>query len=475
MQGVSGAARPVLCVDLDGTLVRTDTLMESLLVLVRHRPWIVLALPWWMLRGRASFKARIASLAPIDAATLPYDPDVVAFLRSEHAAGRTIVLATASHIDSARRIAEHLELFAGVHATDRVNCKSVEKANVLALAYGEGGFTYAGDSRADIAVWKRARAAILVNASPRVRDALGNVPIEREFPRRASRAAELWRLLRPHQWAKNALLAVPLLTAHKYADSHAVVAAALAVLAMCATASAIYVVNDLLDLEADRRHPVKHRRPFASGTVPLQWAIPVIAVLATASAFACVPLPRAFSLGLASYAVAAVGYSLWVKHVAWLDAGWLACLYTLRIYLGALAIEVPISGWLLAFSFFAFGSLALMKRFTELTSLAYRHGVHHARAYHFDDRKFVEVVGWGSSLLAVAVLVLYLGSETAGTLYRDPHLLWGAVPLIAYLLLASWWAAHEGRMHEDPVWYVIRKPGTYIVLGAVLGLMLAAR
>ena len=466
----------MLCVDLDGTLVRTDTLLESLVALVRHRPWAALALPWWLLRGRAHFKARVASAIDVDPAALPYNADLVEFLRTERAGGREVVLATASHVKPARRIADHLGLFVAVHATEGdVNCKGAAKADALARDYGEGGFTYAGNSLADLAVWKRARAAILVNVPHGVREALGSVPVEREFASRESRAAELWRLLRPHQWAKNVLLAVPLLTAHRYGDSHAVVATLIAIFAMCMTASAIYVVNDLLDLEADRRHPTKRRRPLAAGTLPLEWAVVAVPVLAAAAAIASIPLPSAFAMGLASYAAAAIVYSLWIKHVAWLDAVWLACLYTLRIYLGALAIAVPVSGWLFAFSFFAFASLALLKRFTELESLADRPGVLHARAYHFEDRKFVEVVGWICALLAGGVLVYYFRSATVQTLYRDPHLLWGVAPLLLYLLIEVWWAARTGRMHEDPVWYAMRRPTTYVVLAAVLVLMLLAR
>lgn len=466
----------VLCVDLDGTLVRTDTLQESLVALVRHRPWLVLALPWWLLRGRAHFKARVASAVDLDPASLPYNTELVAFLREESAAGRPLALATASHATTAKRIAGHVGLFSAVHATDGVvNRKGAAKADLLAHAYGEGAFSYAGDARADLAVWKRARSAILVNVSRDVRNELDGVPVEREFASSASRARGLWRLMRPHQWAKNALLAVPLFTAHRYGDTHAVLATLLAIAAMCMTASAIYVVNDLLDLPADRAHPTKHRRPLAAGTLPLSWAMAALPVLAIAAALASMPLPPAFAAGLAGYAAAAIVYSLWVKHVAWLDAAWLAGLYTLRIYLGALAISVPVSGWLFAFSFLCFGSLALLKRFTELESLADRPGVEHARGYHFDDRKWVEGAGWIAAVLAAGVLLFYFRSETVATLYRNTHLLWGVAPLLLYLLLEVWWAARTGRMHEDPVLYAVRRPGTYVVLGAVLALMLVAR
>jgi hypothetical protein len=217
---------------------------------------MVLALPWWLLRGRAYFKAKVAAF-DFDPSLLPYNDDVLAFLRAERAAGRGIALATASHAKSARRIAKHLGLFDAVHATEGdVNCKGAAKAELLVRAYGERGFAYAGDSRADLEVWRRAHSAILVQTPLRVRSAI-EVPIEREFKADASRVAAIWKLMRRHQWAKNLLVAVPLLTSHHYGDAHAVAATILAFIAMCIVASAIYVVNDLLDVHADRRHPTK--------------------------------------------------------------------------------------------------------------------------------------------------------------------------------------------------------------------------
>jgi 4-hydroxybenzoate polyprenyltransferase/phosphoserine phosphatase len=469
------AARPVLCVDLDGTLVRTDTLKESLIALLRRRPWLLIALPWWLMRGRTHFKAKVAAF-DFDPSDLPYNEDLVAYLRAERATGRRVVLATASHVLAARRIANHLGLFDAVHATEgHINCKGAAKADVLAKAYGERGFVYAGDSRADLAVWRLAHSAIVVDAPRGVRDALDGVPIEREFVSGASRTASTWKLMRPHQWVKNALVAVPLLTAHRYGDPHAVAATIIAFIATCIAASAIYVVNDLLDVHADRRHATKRARPLAAGTLPLGWAMTALPLLAVAAAVAAMPLPRGFGLALAGYAAAAIGYSLAVKHVAWLDALWLAGLYTLRIYLGALAISVPVSGWLAAFSLFAFASLALLKRFTEIQSLAAREGATRARGYRVADARRVEVAGWACALVAAGVLVFYFTSATVQTLYRDPRLLWGVAPLLLYLLLEVWRAARAGRMHEDPVWYAIRRPMTYVVLGAVLALMLLAR
>ena len=468
----------VLCVDLDGTLVRTDTLLESIIALARRRPWLLALLPLWLLRGRPYLKARVAAHSDLDAAAIPYNADVVEFLRRERDNGRAIVLATASHVTSAQRVADHLGLFTAVHATDGdVNLKGPRKAEVLSQIYGAGAYSYAGNSHADLAVWESARSAVLVEVPEAVRAQLDpRVPVEREFARTTSPVSELWRSMRPHQWIKNALLAVPLLTAHRYLDPRAVTETLLAIVSMCLAASAIYVVNDLLDLAADRRHPTKRGRPLAAGTLPLGWGIGVVPVLVLLAALVSLALPVAFSVGLAGYAVAAIIYSLWIKQVAWLDVAWLAVLYTLRIYLGALAIDVPVSAWLLAFATFSFLSLAFLKRFTELEGLAERPGVvDRARGYHLDLRKRVEVVGLACAFLAAGVLVLYFESETVAVLYRRSSFLWGVGPLLLYLLLKAWWMAHRGRMHEDPVVYGFRQPDTYVILAAVLALILAAR
>lgn len=467
-----GVSPTVLCVDLDGTLVRTDTMLEAAFALVRRRPLALFALLAWLVRGRVHFKRRLAEAIALDPATLPYRDELVAYLRAERARGRRIALATASHRATAMAVAAHLRCFDDVHATEVDNLKGARKAEVLERAYGRGGFVYAGDSRADLPVWERSAGAILVDVAPSVRAALGpDVAVERDFPPQASRARELVRALRPHQWVKNVLVFVALVTAHHYLDARDVVAAVAAFVAVCLAASAVYVVNDLVDLAADRAHVTKRRRPFARGTLPLAWGIAAAPVLLAAAAAIALWLPGAFGAGLAGYVVAALVYSLAVKGTPWLDAAWLAGLYTWRIYLGALAIAVPVSNWLLLFSTLAFSSLALMKRFTELRQSAQDT----VRGYDTRSLQWVRRVGEGCAVLATLVLVPYVRSDTVGALYRQPHVLWAIVPLTGYLLWRAWREASGGAMRDDPIVYALERRDTYVAAGAMLVAILLAR
>lgn len=466
---------PVLCVDLDGTLVRTDTMLEAVFALLRRQPFAVFALLWWMLRGRVHFKRRLAGAVTLDPVSLPYNEALLDYLRGQHSRGRRLALATASHRRTAEGIAAHIGLFAEVHATDAQNLKGVRKAEALEARHGRKGFAYAGDSRADLPVWDRAAAAVLVGVAASTRAALlSTVVVEKEFAP-VPRGKELLRALRPHQWVKNALVFVALVTAHHYLDPHAVAAAAAAFVAVSLAASAVYVVNDLMDLAADRRHPTKRLRPFAAGTLPLAWGLVASPVLLLAAAVVAAFLPTGFSIALAGYVLAVLVYTFWTKHWAWLDAVWLAGLYTWRIYLGALAIEVPVSRWLLLFSIFAFMSLALLKRFTELRRSGGEDDSASVRGYRLGAMPLVRRVGIGCALVATAVLALYVRSDTVHVLYRSPMLLWGLVPMLGYLLLRAWWEAGRGEMRDDPIVYALERPDTYVVALGVLGIIVAAR
>lgn len=470
------AVPSVLCVDLDGTLIRSDTLLESILVLLRCRPYLALMLPFWMLGGRARFKERLAAAAVPDVSVLPYNAELVAWLRDQRDSGRQLVLASATHVVIAERVAEHLQLFSKVFATQgSVNLKAERKASLLAEAF-PGGFAYVGNSAADLPVWAVAASAVLVALPADVRQQLPkSLPIERELPLQSSMARGLWRSLRPHQWAKNLLVAVPLLTAHHYGDVSAIVATLLAFAAMCLVASAIYLVNDLLDLPEDRRHVTKRFRPLAQGDLSIAAGMIAVPLLLAGSALLCSILPTMLPLGLGAYAVAAVVYSFVVKHVSWLDTAWLAGLYTLRIAIGALAIDVPVSQWLFAYSAFAFMSLALLKRYEEMGGLVEHSPNARIRGYIVRHRVVVERVGWLCAALASAVLVLYLQSDAVLELYRHVQSLWLAAGLLTAFLAWMWLAARRGRMHEDPVIFALREPWSYVVLVGLIACILLAR
>jgi len=467
-----------LCVDLDGTLIRTDSLHEALVAAVRRAPWILLALPLWILRGRAVLKREVARRARLDASLLPYDPAVLALVRTERSSGRRIVLATAADASIAEAVAAHLGLFDEVVASDGVrNLKGAAKAGALRERFGEGGFDYVGDAGADHAVWSSAAVAhACVAPGSRIARQLRREGTRVRLVERAPAARfGLLRAVRPHQWAKNLLVFVPLLTAHRLHDDLATRSAFLAFAAFCLAASGAYVLNDLADLDHDRRHPQKRRRALASGDLPL-WVGAALAPLLLALAFLLsVPLSGMFGLELACYVAATMAYSMWLKRLVLLDVFTLASLYTVRILAGAAAIPVPVSHWLLVLSLFMFLSLALAKRYAELSALARRDGVSvPGRGYSTADRTLVGVMGVASGQLSVLVFALYVTSGDVHGLYSRPALLWLACPMLLYWIARVWLIAYRDQLHEDPLVFALRDRASLAIAAAILAVMLAA-
>lgn len=466
------APEPPLCVDLDGTLLRSDIGFESVLALARHRPWALLALPWWLLGGLAHAKRRIAERVRIDPATLPYDPRVVDWLRAEPTS-RQRILASASDALLVQAVADHLGLFDAVVASDgRHNVSGRAKAAALVERFGERGFDYAGNAAVDRAVWRHARRAIVVNApATLVKVAQRDFEVARVIPAPAASPRAWWRALRPHQWLKNLLLFLPLLAAHHWNDTAALGATALAWVAFSLCASGTYVVNDLLDLDADRRHPRKRERPFASGALQLwQGMLAAPLLVGTAFALSAWRLPPVFALALATYAVLTLAYSTGIKRVPMLDVIALAALYTLRLLAGAAATGVPVSFWLLSFSMFLFLGLAMLKRYAELHDLRERRGDAVAgRGYSVDDLPLVRTLGTASGLVSVLVLALYIDSTAGEALYRHPDRLWLLCPMLLYWVARAWLVAQRGDMHDDPVVFAARDPVSWLLAALAAG------
>ena len=466
-------AGPALAVDLDGTLLASDLLLESLVALVARAPWTVFALPFWLLRGKAAFKQSIAARVTLASDTLPWREDVLAWLRTERARGRRIVLATASNAALAQSVAGPLGVFdeiLGSSASE--NLKGPAKRDALVARFGARGFDYAGNDEADLPVWAAARRAIVVGAAPGLRSRAAECcEIERTFDLPLARGWPLLDAMRPHQWVKNLLVFVPLLTAHLLGDADARVASLIAFVALCLTASAIYVVNDLADLEADRRHSGKRLRPFASGRLGLGAGLAIAPLLFACAALIAVRLDAGFSWVLTAYVATALAYTLRLKRVAVADVFVLAVLYTLRIAAGAAAIGVVVSHWLLAFSMFLFLSLALGKRHAELTRLEARETPDAraaGRGYRAGDHFAIGIFGACSGYLAVLVFALYITSRDVLVLYRQPAFLWVAPPLLLYWVTRVWLLAHRRELGEDPVLFAIRDPSSYVVVAAML-------
>ena len=464
-----------LVVDLDGTLTPTDTLVESALLLAKQSPLALLRLPFWLLRGREAMKSEIARRVAIDPEELPYREDLLDYLRTERAGGRTLVLATAAHQSIAEGVANHLGLFDRVLATDAT--RNLKGANKLAAIREEVGpaFAYAGDSAADLPVWEGAEAAVLVGASDAVtRTVRARHPVEREFARPARGLAVWKKALRMHQWAKNLLLFVPLLTAFSFLPGDLAVMA-LAFLCFSLAASATYIGNDLWDLGNDRKHPRKRLRPFASGALPVTLGV-AAAVLLLGTSFALAFLVKpAFAAMLLAYVVLTTAYSWFLKERVLVDVLMLSLLYTLRIVTGSVAVGIHTSSWLLAFSLFLFLSLALVKRCSELQLLQSRgQASAHGRDYRVVDLAVLWPMGLASALCAVVVLGLFINAPETRERYAAPDLLWGLVALMIYWLGRLWIKTARGEMDDDPVLYALKDRGSRMVVAAMVGVALCA-
>ncbi len=472
--------RVPIVVDLDGTLTTTDTLVESVLLAVKHQPSTLLALPLWLLSGRATFKTRIAERAAGHAAgdAWPYRSDLLDYLKDQKARGRRLVLATAAHRSIADPVAAHLDLFDMVLATDETrNLKGNAKLAAIREQVG-ADFVYAGDSSADLPIWLAARGAILADASEAVSRQVkaGGVSIVREFRQPALGVSDWLRALRVHQWLKNVLIFVPLLTAFAFTQLHSVAVVVAAFVAFSLAASATYIGNDLWDLQADRRHPRKRNRPFASGRIGIPAGVAAAAVAMLAALGLALMLPRAFLWLLLIYVALTSAYSWVLKGYVLIDVLMLALLYTHRIVAGGAASGITVSLWLLGFSVFIFLSLALIKRCAELVSMA-QDGVESARGrdYRVGDLVVLWPMGVGSGLCAVVVFALFASAPEVATRYATPALLWLVAVGLIYWLARLWIKTARGEMHDDPVIYAIRDRGSRIAILAMLATVLAAR
>jgi 4-hydroxybenzoate polyprenyltransferase/phosphoserine phosphatase len=467
------AALPVLCVDLDGTLVKSDTLHDSALAVARHHPAALLNIPGWLLQGKASLKRHLAETIQLDVAHLPYNRELLQYLEQQRDTGRPIYLATAADAGTANRIANHLGLFNGVLASDgQTNLAGKSKLAAFQSQFGDN-FSYIGNALPDLALLEHCQEPMVANPTPALSTALRKARITpvRAFNERVSPFKAWLKAIRLHQWAKNVLIFIPLLLAHAWAPG-LIAAAAIAFISFGLCASATYIINDLLDLEADRQHPRKRRRPFASGDLSALSGIAVVilffaisltlALLVPHTVAALSPellyliKPHYFLLWLGIYLVTTLAYSLRLKRSVLVDVIVLSGLYTIRIIAGSAASGIAVSTWLGSFSIFFFLSLAFVKRFAELENLRERGGVSASgRGYHTTDIEQLRSFGSASGYASVVVLTLYISNLDAVQLYHHTKRLWLLVPVLLLWISRLWLQASRGRLHEDPVVYAI--------------------
>ncbi len=466
-----------LVVDLDGTLVKTDLLIESFFILMKQNPLYILVIPFWLLKGRAFLKRQISERVNFDVSVLPYNEELLDHLKVQRTQGRRLVLATATDERIAQQVADHLQLFDTVLASNgTTNLSGRSKRDRLVNEFGIKSFDYAGNDRRDLAVWSSARKAIIVNSKRSLSRTVAQVTeIDWVLASQGKWLKSYIRALRLHQWLKNLLVFVPLVMAHRFYELDLLAKAFLAFIAFGFCASSVYLINDLVDLPADRRHPGKRQRPFAAGELPFLWGIASIPLLLGLSLLVSLSLPLPFLGMLVIYFLFNLGYSFSLKRIVLLDVIVLGGLYTMRIMAGSASVGLWPSHWLLAFSMFLFLSLALVKRYAELVTIEAETGMVQVRGYQTIDKELLASFGSGSGYVAVLVLALYISSGVAELHYTRHQLIWFLCPLLLYWISYVWLIAHRGGMHDDPLVFTARDGVSRIVMFLAAVVLLFAK
>lgn len=461
-----------LVTDFDGTLILTDSLWEGLFLMLHRKPYLFFLLPLWLLRGKLFLKQKLLPYCLEASNSFPLNEPVLNFLLEAKQQGRPLYLATAALEPIARKMASTTAIFSEVFASSPLcNLKATAKAEFLVQHFGVNGFDYIGDSSADVPVWKAARTAIIFTNSKHVlHQAVAANDNYVHLMTDSGGTVKYFRQIRVHQWAKNLLIFIPLLLSHSF-TLEAFFASFLAFLSFSLCASFAYVINDLLDLASDRLDPIKKSRPFASGSIQITQSPLIIAALLFSAIVPSLALPVHFIMILATYCLLTFSYSLYFKRKLILDVVCLSSLYFIRIAAGAAAIGSALSNWLLAFSFFLFLGLALIKRTSELRMQSQRNETQaHGRAYLTEDTNILEIMAVNSAFGCLVILTLYIDSMQANQLYTSPFYLWGGVPLAIYWYGRILVLNHRGQIDVDPVRFVIRDKASWCctVIGVIL-------
>lgn len=465
-----------LCIDLDGTLIKTDLLLESFLRLIKRNPLHLFSCCLWLLRGRAHLKAEIARRVRIDAALLPYNEGIVDLMKAAAQQGRKLYLCTAADRRLATEVASHLDCFDGVFASNgRVNLSSRHKAQELSQAFGPRGFDYCGNALADLAVWQTSRNAIVVGSARLARAAMEVNANVRTVDGPAFSWRKVLKAMRVYQWVKNILVFVPLLTSHRFMESEVLAPTLIAFVAFCLCASSVYLLNDMLDLDADRQHERKRKRPFAAGDLALSTGMALLLLLTVGAIGLALLLPLKFMLVLGCYYALTLAYSFSLKKMPLVDVFALASLYTSRVMAGGAAAAIALSSWLVMFSITIFLSLAFVKRYTELDDKQRAGGTTAAgRGYLTDDLSILRSFGTSAGYLAVIILAIYLNSPDSQLLYSHRSALWGVFAALLFWVSWMWMAAFQGRMHDDPIVFALKDRTSLAAITAIVAFVLIA-
>ena len=447
-----------LCVDLDGTLIKTDSLHESFLLLIKQNPLYCIIAVFWLLKSKAHFKAEVAKRTHLSVETLPYNDDVIEYIQSQRSI-RKVLLVTGSNTSIAASVGYHIKLFDEVIASDsNLNLTGDNKRQYLVNRFGEGGFEYIGNDHADMPVWSSAgQVSVVSRDNSFLKKVRQTFSLEKEFQLPTPSIRDYFKAIRVHQWIKNSLIFIPFFLNQRFNDFDAVIQLLLGFLCLSLLASFTYIINDLLDLESDRSNQYKRSRAFASCLIPVKHAVIMMVALFFLVIALVSQLPGLFVIVLLAYLVTTLSYSFFFKSIAVLDVVILAGLFTLRVISGAVVIESEWSFWLLAFSMFFFLSLAYVKRFSELDNLR-REGRTKTlgRGYRIEDIPMLKSSGIASGYISILIVALYINSDKVGQMYAHPEILWLLCPLLLYWIGRIWLITGRGEMHEDPIVFALR-------------------
>ncbi|QLY27035.1 UbiA family prenyltransferase [Bdellovibrio sp. KM01] len=465
----------VMVCDLDDCLIKTDLLYEQWVILFKMSPLLFIKSFFWLLKGRAHFKTKLAHHVPVKAKLLPYRQNVLDLLKVAKSEGKELVLASASPNSWVQDVANHLDIFnRSFGSTDHKNYKGTGKLSAIKEALGDQNFAYLGDHEADLKIWKDAQEIIAVNPSARLRRKIEqlNKPTQYIYDNKVSTLRLIVKQMRPHQWIKNALVFLPALAGHKIFDINVIIQCLCAFAGFSLAASFVYVLNDLLDLNSDRNHHTKKNRPFASGNLSIKWGLILLPSLLVGSALFAAPLPTLYSVWIATYLVLNVAYSLYLKQSVVVDIIILSMMYTLRIFAGSEATSVPVSEWLLSFSTLFFFSLACVKRYTEIIRSKNKLTID-GRGYRQIDYSMIQSLGVGSGLISILIILLYLQSKEVRALYTHAQNLWFSTPVLLFWISRIWILTNRDEVHDDPVVFAVKDKvswACFALLAIILGI-----
>lgn len=456
----------VLVVDLDHTLIKTDLLHEQFLIALKKNLFYSFSILMTLFKGKIALKHFLSTVAPIDPAVLPYNEDVLALIQTFQAAGKKVILVSASLDSEVQKIAAHLGCFAEAYGSKSENLKGVTKLKFIQEHLGLSEWSYVGDSGSDLPLWQNSHTAYLVETP----DSLVNL-VKKQNPnqklvlirKNANFFKTFLKGIRAHQWVKNTLVFTPLFLSHQFNDSILLAQSLLSFVLFSFNASSIYILNDLFDLSADRLHPKKKYRPWASGDLGIPLGIICFIFFAFTSLFTTFRCDIHSGFLLLSYFILNLLYTFKLKSLLLIDVILLALMYNLRIIFGGLMTEIPISPWLLTFSVFFFLGLAFIKRFAELKKHTGPTNRSKARAYEPEDQAMIAIIGVASSLLSVLVFALYLNSPIVQDLYQNNNYLWLITPALLYWVARTWILVYRGILDDDPIAFAIKDKPTYMV------------